>query len=78
MPQDPVVALEVPDPATIAQVATLLAAAGLPASPAEVLVFAKAYLGFRKGIESLYAIPGCRYELPALNFTAIPVYADWA
>lgn len=71
-------AAPIPDPAIAARVATMLAAAGLPVRPAELVGFVEAYPNFAQGIDSLYAIPDARYEVPALNFTASPAFADWS
>lgn len=54
-----------------------LQAAGLPASDAEIDGFAAGHEQWAAGIESMYAIAECRYESPALIFTATPVFADW-
>jgi hypothetical protein len=54
-----------------------LHAAGLPATEAEIDGFVAGHETWAAGIESLYAIPECRYESPALTFTATPAFADW-
>ena len=59
-------------------VRTLIAAAGLAPSEAEMATLVSAYPDHKAGIESLYAIPEARYAAPGLIFTATPVFADWA
>lgn len=59
-------------------VRTLLAAAGLFPSEAEIAGLVAGYPSFKDGIEALYAIPEARYAAPALTFTATPTFADWA
>jgi aspartyl-tRNA(Asn)/glutamyl-tRNA(Gln) amidotransferase subunit A len=67
-----------PDPKVAATVATLLAAAGLAPSPAEVAILVGQYPSFRAAVERLHSMPELRYESPGLIFTATPVFADWA
>jgi hypothetical protein len=59
-------------------VRTLIGAAGLSPSDAEMAELVAAYPGFKDGIESLYAVPETRYASPGLTFTATPIFADWA
>ena len=61
----------------IGQVASMLQATGIPASPAEVREYAAAYAFLTQGLKALYGIPGCTDELPALQFAAAPRMTDW-
>ncbi|RKN39040.1 hypothetical protein [Streptomyces hoynatensis] len=60
------------------RVRALLAAAGLPASEAEIRRFAAAYPGYRAAADALYAVPEARYADPALRFRAEARITDWA
>jgi hypothetical protein len=61
-----------------AHVAQLIARAHLAPTETELEAFAKSYLMLRAGIDSLYAVPEARYEVPALVFGAEPTFEDWA
>lgn len=56
---------------------TLLDAAGLPASGAEIAGLATTYLAFRAAIDALYAVPAARYVDPATRFHAAARLAEW-
>ncbi|WP_433579309.1 hypothetical protein [Nocardia brasiliensis] len=58
-------------------VETLLAAAGLPAHPAEVRGHAVKYPDLRAAVDALYAIPEARYAVPATRFDARPGEPGW-
>ncbi|GAJ85829.1 hypothetical protein NBRGN_099_00520 [Nocardia brasiliensis NBRC 14402] len=58
-------------------VETLLAAAGLPAHPAEVSGHAVKYPDLRAAVDALYAIPEARYAVPATRFDARPGEPGW-
>ena len=72
--------MESPSPHLSATVATLLGAAGIPASSGEISEAVGAYPMLRAGVESLYALPEARYADPALRFRAEAVgqETDWA
>jgi hypothetical protein len=61
-------------------VRSMLAAAGLPASDAEVAALTAAYPIQRAGVDELYTAPEVRYLDPALRFRADAVApgVDWA
>ncbi|WP_280406009.1 hypothetical protein [Nocardia brasiliensis] len=58
-------------------VETLLAAAGLPAHPAEIRGHAVKYPDLRAAVDALYAIPETRYAVPAIRFDARPGEPGW-
>jgi hypothetical protein len=58
-------------------VQVMLAAAGLRPSEAELAALVENYPAQRAGIESLYELPGARYEDHGLVFEADPPLADW-
>jgi hypothetical protein len=62
----------------IAVVRTMVAAAGLPASEAEIRAFAGAYRLQRAAADALYAVPAARYVDPALRFRADARITDWS
>jgi len=43
----------------------------------EVAKLVEAYPLHKAGIESLYAVPETRYEVPGLIFSADPPFTDW-
>lgn len=55
----------------------MLAAAGLDPSPDERTQMAELYAAFKPGVEAMYALPECKYEVPALVFEADPSLAEW-
>lgn len=57
---------------------TLLAAAQLPASDAEIDGYAAGYGAQRAAVDALYAVPEARYVEPALRFRAADRIEDWA
>ncbi|HVV09866.1 hypothetical protein [Amycolatopsis sp.] len=57
---------------------TLLAAAKLPASEAEVAALAAGYEAQRAAVDALYDVPAARYVDPALRFRAAARIEDWA
>ena len=63
-----------PDEVTVR---TLLAAAGILASQAEVAHLAVGYPELRRMVELLHAVPEARYESPALSFDPTPVFTEW-
>ncbi|HEX4248107.1 MAG TPA: hypothetical protein VH008_09570 [Pseudonocardia sp.] len=65
-----------PDPT--AEVRMLLAAAGLPASDAEVAALAAHYPALREATDALYAPAAVRYADPALRFRADAQIVDWS
>ena len=64
--------------ATRERVRTLLAAAQLPASEAEIARLAAGYPAYRAAADALYAVPEARYADPALRFKAEARIVDWA
>lgn len=50
----------------------LLAIAGVSPGSSETAAMVDAFAGARTSIEALYKVPGVRYELPALSWSAIP------
>jgi hypothetical protein len=57
---------------------TLLDAAGLPASDAEVAALVDQYPAMRAGVDALYLPPAARYVDPALRFRAdVAPISDW-
>ena len=50
--------------------------AGLKPSEAELAAFVAAYPGVRAFLDSLYTLPGIRYESPALTFDPRKAYRD--
>ncbi|WP_405164106.1 amidase family protein [Nocardia sp. NBC_01499] len=56
---------------------TLLGAAGLPASAAEMAGLATTYPAFRASIDALYAVPAARYVDRATRFHAAARLAGW-
>lgn len=50
--------------------------AGLKPSEAELAAFVAAYPGVRSFLDSLYLLPGIRYESPALTFDPRKAYRD--
>jgi hypothetical protein len=65
-------------PEPTAEVRMLLAAAGLPASDAEVAALAEHYPALRQATDALYTPPEVRYADPALRFRADAQIVDWA
>ena len=61
-----------------ALVTLLLARAGISPSDSEIDALTKQYAELKKTIDALYAIPECRYEVPALRFDAAAPFADWS
>ena len=59
-------------------VKTLLDAAGLPASEAEITAYAAGFAEQRAAVDALYTVPEARYAAPALHFRASSRVADWA
>jgi hypothetical protein len=59
-------------------VKTLLAAAKLPASEAEIEAYAAGYAAQRAAVDALYEVPEARYVDPALRFRAAARIEDWA
>ena len=59
-------------------VKTLLDAAHLPASPAEITAYAEGFADRRSAVDALYAVPEARYAVPALHFRAGYRITDWA
>jgi hypothetical protein len=59
-------------------VAMMLAEAGMSPSDEEMAKLVEAYPLHKAGIESMYAVPETRYEVPGLIFTADPPFTDWA
>lgn len=57
-------------PAPQAAVDLLLDLAGIPASPDEREAMAATFAASRVSAAALYTIPGVRYELPALTWSA--------
>jgi hypothetical protein len=57
---------------------TRLAAAGLPASDAELADLAAALPLQRAAVDALYAVPAARYVDPALRFRADAAIVDWS
>ncbi|PXX57624.1 hypothetical protein DFR70_11752 [Nocardia tenerifensis] len=55
----------------------LLAAAGLPASAAEIAGLAMTYPAYRAAVDALYAVPAARYADPATRFHAVARLAEW-
>ncbi|WP_433654243.1 hypothetical protein ACQPW1_26490 [Nocardia sp. CA-128927] len=56
---------------------TLLAAAGLPASEAEIAGLARTYPAYRAAIDALYAVPAAQYADPATRFHAQARIVEW-
>ncbi|MFI6041472.1 hypothetical protein ACIA8C_07540 [Nocardia sp. NPDC051321] len=56
---------------------TLLDAAGLPASKAEIAGLATTYLAYRAAIDALYVVPAAQYADPATRFHAAARLAEW-
>jgi hypothetical protein len=59
-------------------VTVMLAAGGLAPNAEERAVIIGAYPMLKAAVESLYVMPGVRYEAPGVVFDADPVFADWA
>ncbi|MCW2529867.1 MAG: hypothetical protein JWM76_4727 [Pseudonocardiales bacterium] len=57
-------------------VTTAFRQAGLTPSESELVAFATAYAGIRSFLDSLYTLPGVRYESPALTFDPRKAYRD--
>ena len=55
----------------------MLEAAGLDPSAEERVAMAEMYHVFKPGVDALYALPECKYEVPALVFDANPPLARW-
>lgn len=55
----------------------MLAAAGLNPSPEERTGMLELYATFKPGVDAMYALPECKYEVPALVFQADPTLAEW-
>ena len=67
-----------PDNLLLNEIATsMLAAAGLPVSPAEREVLLADYIAFRPSFEALYKVPGAADEQSALVFEAAPKLTPW-
>ncbi|WP_236794309.1 hypothetical protein [Amycolatopsis sp. GM8] len=59
-------------------VKTLLAAAQLPASEAEIAAYVKGYESQRAAVDALYDVEAARYVDPALRFRAGARIIPWA
>jgi hypothetical protein len=57
-------------------VARAFGQAGLTPSESELAAFVAAYPGIRSFLDSLYSLPGVRYESPALTFDPRKAYRD--
>jgi hypothetical protein len=69
---------DIEDPTPLAAaVSALLVRAGLVLSSAELAILIDHYPTFKERMNSLYTIPGARYEVPGLVFDPAPNFADW-
>jgi hypothetical protein len=66
------------DSEAVAVLRTLLDAAGLPATEAEIVSYAEGYPAQRAAVDALYAVPEARYVDPALRFRAGATIENWA
>ena len=57
-------------------VAAAFREAGLTPNESELAAFVAAYAGVRSFLDSLYELPGVRYESPALTFDPRKAYRD--
>ena len=64
------------DAEQIVAVTTAFEQAGLTPSDSELQAFVQAYGGIRSFLDSLYTLPGIRYESPALTFDPRKAYRD--
>jgi Asp-tRNA(Asn)/Glu-tRNA(Gln) amidotransferase A subunit family amidase len=61
----------------VAVPSTMLALAGIAATPKDRDELFDLYAQIRPNVEALYAVPQARYQVPALTFSAQPKLKDW-